>query len=393
MSDNSLMATYSRLPVTLVEGRGAYVWDDAGQAYLDALAGIAVCGLGHAHPAVAEALAAQAHTLVHVSNNYRIPQQEALGARLSELTGHDRAFFCSSGAEANETALKLARRHGHDRGVDEPIVLVCQQSFHGRTMATLSATGNAKIRAGFEPLLAGFVHVPFGDIESVEAAAAAHPGIVAVLVEPVQGEGGIRPAPPGYLAALRAACDRHGWLLMCDEVQSGMARTGRFLAQQHAGVSADVTTLAKALGNGVPIGACLARGGAGEVLGPGSHGTTFGGNPLVCRAGLAVIDVIERDGLAERAAELGARMHQGFNEALAGVAGVREIRGQGLMFGIELAHDCASLMRRALDQGLLINVTAGNVVRLLPPLIISDDEADRIVDGVARLIRAFLAGD
>jgi len=392
MSERTLMATYTRLPVTLVEGAGAWVWDSDGHAYLDALAGIAVCGLGHAHPAVAQAVAEQAHTLVHVSNNYRIPQQEALGERLTALTGHDRVFFCNSGAEANETAIKLARRHGRNQGVDEPVVLVCHNSFHGRTMATLSATGNPKIRAGFEPLMPGFVHVPFGDIDGIEAAVREHAGIVAVMVEPVQGEGGICPAPPGYLADLRAACDRHGWLLMCDEIQSGMARTGRFLAQQHDSITADVTTLAKSLGNGVPIGACLARGAAGEVLGPGSHGTTFGGNPLACRAGLAVVDAIEREGLAERAGELGERMRARFREALADVGGVRAIRGRGLMFGIELDRDCGALMQRALEAGLLINVTAGNVVRLLPALTITDDEAERIVDGVSRVIRAFLDG-
>ena len=376
MSDDALMRTYNRLPVTLVRGRGARVWDDAGNEYLDALAGIAVCGLGHAHPGVAEAVSDQARTLVHVSNNYRIPQQEDLGARLAALS----------------TALKIARRHGHERGVDEPVIIVCERSFHGRTLATLSATGNRRIQAGFEPLVQGFARVPFGDLDAIERVAANRPGIVAVFVEPVQGEGGIRPSPAGYLAGLRAACDRHGWLLMCDEIQSGMARTGRWLAQQHDGVVADVSTIAKALGNGVPIGACLARDAAAEVLVPGSHGTTFGGNPLACRAGLAVLDAIESESLAERAAVLGERMRAGFRERLGGLGGVREIRGRGLMLGIELERDCGELVRRALEAGLLINVTAGNVVRLLPPLVISDEEAERIVEGVSDLVRGFLAG-
>jgi acetylornithine aminotransferase len=391
MGDDALMHTYNRLPVTLVRGDGARVWDDTGREYLDALAGIAVCGLGHAHPEVAEAVADQARTLVHVSNNYRIAQQEQLGARLSALSGHDRSFFCNSGAEANETALKLARRWGHDRGVDEPAVIVCENAFHGRTLATLSATGNRKIHAGFEPLVQGFVRVPYGDLDAVERVAANRSNVVAVLVEPVQGEGGIRPAPEGYLAGLRASCDRHGWLLMCDEIQSGMGRTGHWLAQQHAGVTADVTTLAKALGNGVPIGVCLARGTAAEVLVPGSHGTTFGGNPLACRAGLAVLDVMERDDLPARAAVLGERMRAGFREHLAGLDGVREVRGQGLMIGIELDRDCGELVRHALDAGLLINVTAGSVIRLLPPLILSDEQADAVVDRLSAVVRAFLA--
>ncbi len=386
-----LMPTYDRLPVTLVRGAGARVWDNDGREYLDALAGIAVCGLGHSHPDVAEAIADQARTLTHVSNYYHIPQQEELAARLTALTGHERVFFCNSGAEANEAALKIARRHGHDQGIDEPAVIVCERSFHGRTLATLSATGNRRIQAGFEPLVQGFVRVPFGDMEAIERVAANRPNVVAVLVEPVQGESGIRTAPHGYLPELRAACDRHGWLLMCDEIQTGMGRTGHWLAQQGDGVTADVTTLAKSLGNGVPIGACLARGTAAEVLVPGSHGTTFGGNPLVCRAGLAVLDVIERDGLLARAATLGARMREGFDARLGNLEGVREIRSRGLMFGIELERDCGELMKRALDAGLLINVAGGNTVRLLPPLIISDDEAEHIVDGVSRLIEQFLA--
>lgn len=390
MSD-ALMNTYGRLPVTLVRGEGARVWDDAGHEYLDALAGIAVCGLGHAHPAVADALADQARTLVHVSNNYHIPAQQELGRRIAGHARQERVFFCNSGAEANETAIKIARRYGHDRGIDTPRIVVCEQAFHGRTLATLTATGNPKAQAGFGPLVEGFDRVPYGDIDAIRALAAEQDGIVAVMIEPVQGEGGIRPLPPGRLAELRALCDEKDWLLICDEIQSGMGRTGAWFAQQHEGITADVTTVAKALGNGVPIGACLARGDAGETLVPGSHGTTFGGNPLACRAGLAVLDAIEQDGLVERAAVLGERMVGAFRQALGDLDGVRDIRGRGLMIGIELDRDCGELMRRALDSGLLINVTAGSTVRLLPPLIITDDEADRIVDGVATIVRDFLA--
>jgi len=387
---DALMSTYARLPVTMVRGEGARVWDSDGRAYLDALAGIAVCALGHAHPAVAEAVADQARTLVHVSNNYRIEAQERLGERLTQLAGHERAFFCNSGAEANEAALKIARRYGHEQGIDEPAVIVCERAFHGRTLATLSATGNRKIQAGFEPLVQGFVRVPFGDIDAVERVAANRRNVVAVLVEPIQGEGGVRTAPDGYLAGLREVCDRNGWLLMCDEIQTGVGRTGRWFAQQHENIVADVTTVAKALGNGVPIGACIARGPAAEILVPGSHGSTFGGNPLACRAGLAVLDTIEADGLVERAATLGERMRAGFRASLGEVEGVREIRGQGLMIGIELERDCGALVRRALDAGLLINVTAGSTLRLLPPLVLSDDQADAIVEGVSELARTFL---
>ena len=392
MSD-ALMATYKRLPVTLVQGSGARVWDDAGHEYLDALAGIAVCGLGHAHPAVARAVAEQAQTLVHVSNNYHIPAQEELGRRLTALTGHERAFFCNSGAEANETAIKIARRYGHDRGVDQPRILVCEGAFHGRTLATLSATGNPAAQAGFGPLVPGFERVPFGDIDAMRACAQAHDDIVALMIEPIQGEGGIHPLPEGRLAELRALCDERGWLLLCDEIQCGMGRTGHWLAQQREGVQADVTTLAKALANGVPIGCCLARGAAAETLVPGSHGTTFGGNPLACRAGLAVLDTIAEQGLLERAATLGQRMQAGLCEAIGACAGVRDIRGRGLMLGIELDRACGELMQRALERGLLINVTAGNTIRLLPPLVITDDEADRIVETVAALVRDFLGED
>jgi len=385
------MATYGRLPVAFTRGEGAWLWDDAGKRYLDALAGIAVCGLGHAHPMLRDALCEQAGALIHTSNLYRIPAQERLGERLCAASAMDRVFFGNSGAEANEAAIKLARLHGHRNGIDKPEVLVMENSFHGRTLATLTATGNRKTQAGFEPLVQGFVRAPYDDLDAVETAAANRPNIVAVLVEPIQGEGGVVVPSDGYLAGLRAICDRHGWLLMLDEIQTGMGRTGRLFAHQHTGIAPDVMTLAKGLGNGVPIGACLARGVAADVLGPGSHGSTFGGNPLACRAGLTVLDVLEAENLAARAGELGARMLGGLRRALDGVAGVREVRGRGLMLGIELERPCGDLVGRALSEGLLINVTAGQVVRLLPPLIIDDEQADCIADAVARLVRAFLA--
>jgi len=391
MPEDALMQTYNRLPATMVRGSGARVWDDQGREYLDALAGIAVCALGHAHPAVADALASQARELVHVSNNYHIPAQIALGERLNALGGSERVFFCNSGAEANETALKIARRHGHAQGIERPRVIVCEGAFHGRTLATLSASGNPKIQAGFEPLVEGFIRVPYDDANAVEQAAAGCADIVAVLVEPIQGEGGIQVPGDGYLRRLRALCDRHGWLLMLDEIQSGIGRTGHWFAQQHEDVRADVTTVAKALANGVPIGACLARGPAAEVLVAGSHGTTFGGNPLATAAGLATLEAIEREGLLAHAASVGERMRTGFRQAIGDLDAVREIRGRGLMIGIELDVDCGDLIRRALAAGLLINVTAGRTIRLLPPLVISTDEADRVVAIVAELVRAFVA--
>jgi len=389
MAESALMPTYNRLPVTMVEGNGARLWDDQGREYLDALAGIAVCALGHAHPAVTAAVSRQASRLVHVSNNYHIAAQEQLATRLNELAGSERVFFCNSGAEANETALKIARRYGHDRGIDDPRVIVCDGAFHGRTLATLSASGNPKIQTGFEPLVPGFIRVPFDDAAALEQVD--DPDTVAVLVEPIQGEGGIRVPDADYLARLRRLCDRRGWLLILDEIQAGMGRTGRWFAQQHAGIRADVTTVAKALANGVPIGACLARGDAAEVLTAGTHGTTFGGNPLATAAGLAVLDSIEDEALLPRAEALGQRMRDGLRSALGNHAGVREIRGRGLMIGIELDRDCGELVRHALDAGLLINVTAGRTIRLLPPLVISDNQADRIVDIVSTTVDRFLA--
>jgi len=387
-----LMATYNRLPVTFARGEGALLWDTAGRCFLDAVSGIAVCNLGHAHPAVTDALCDQASTLVHTSNLYGIERQRELGETLTSLAGMDRVFFCNSGAEANEAAIKLARLYGHRRGIENPTIVVMENSFHGRTMATLSATGNRKVQAGFEPLVKGFVRVPYGDVAAVRAVAEHAHDVVAVLVEPIQGEGGVNVPPADYLESLRALCDEQEWLLMLDEIQTGAGRTGRLFAFQHTGMQPDVMTLAKGLGNGVPIGACLARGQAAELFGPGNHGSTFGGNPLACRAALAVLDVIAGESLVERAAELGSRMTDNFRERLATTEGVVDIRGQGLMIGIELDRPCGELVGCALDKELLINVTAERVIRLLPPLVISDEQAEQIVSTVSDLVQELLAG-
>ena len=387
---DSLMATYNRFPVAFERGEGVWLWDTQGKRYLDALSGIAVCGLGHAHPAVRQALCDQAATLVHTSNLYRIPLQEQLGERLIRASGMERVFFSNSGAEANEAAIKIARRFGNGKGVANPAIVVMEQSFHGRTLATLSATGNRRVQAGFEPLVQGFLRVPYDDMEALEAVAENSPNAVAVLVEPVQGEGGIVIPSETYLNEVRALCDRQGWLLMLDEIQTGMGRSGRLFACQHNGILPDVMTLAKGLGNGVPIGACLARGAAAETLGPGSHGSTFGGNPLVCATGLAVMETLEQQQLAARAERLGAMLLSGFADALSGVPGIEEIRGLGLLIGIELDRPAGELVAMALQQGLLINVTAERVVRLLPPLIMSDEEARQLIDTLSSLLREFL---
>ncbi|GAB4299568.1 MAG: aspartate aminotransferase family protein [Thiohalomonadaceae bacterium] len=389
MSD-ALMTTYARLPVTFTKGEGAWLWDSNGKKYLDSVAGVAVCGLGHAHPQVAEALCRQARTLVHTSNLYGIANQQALGERLVRAAGMDRVFFSNSGAEANEAAIKLARLYGHQKGIDTPLIIVAEGSFHGRTLATLSATGNRKVQAGFEPLVTGFVRVPYNDIEAIRTVAKNSVGVVAILIEPVQGEGGVQVPTEGYLRDIRELCDQHGWLMMLDEIQTGMGRTGEMFAFQHEGIKPDVMTLAKGLGNGMPIGACLARGTAAELFKPGNHGSTFGGNPLACAAGLAVLDVLEQNDLPTRAENLGTRMLLGLAEALHGNPHVVDIRGKGLMIGIELDRPCGELVKRALEQGLLINVTAERVVRLLPPLILSDAEADQIVQQVGGLVQAFL---
>jgi len=383
-----LMETYKRLPVAFVRGEGNWLEDSNGKRYLDALSGIAVCGLGHAHPRVTRAIAEQAGTLLHTSNLYQIPLQERLADRLCELSGMERVFFANSGAEANEAAIKIARLHGHNRGLAKPSIIVMETSFHGRTMATLTATGSRKVQAGFEPLLTGFLRAPFGDVEAVSKIAENANEVVAILVEPVQGEGGIAVPAADYLARLRQICDQHGWLLMLDEVQTGNGRTGRFFAYQHTGIMPDVVTTAKGLGNGVPIGACLARGVAASVFGPGNHGSTFGGNPLVCAAANAVLDTLEQDGLMPRASQLGERILTGLRTRLAGNNQVRDIRGLGLMIGVELAEPCGELVARGLEAGILINVTRDNVVRLLPPLTLTDEEADLVVDKVAALIEA-----
>lgn len=390
MADH-LMHNYAPLPVTFVRGEGAWLWDSEDRRYLDALSGVAVCGLGHAHPAVARAIGEQAHTLMHTSNWYHIAKQEELAARLTALAGMDNAFFCNSGAEANETAIKLARLYGREKQIDTPTIVTMQGSFHGRTMATLSATGNPKIQAGFEPLVPGFVHVPYNDVEAVEQLAGQRDDIVAVMVEPITGEGGIRVPGEDYLRRLRTLCDKHEWLLIADEIQTGMGRTGQWFAFQHADIRPDIMTLAKGLGNGVPIGACLARGKAAGLFQPGQHGTTYGGNPLVCAAALAVIDTLEQEHLIARAGWLGQHMLNNLYHELASIDGVVECRGKGLMLAVELDRPCGELMQQALEKGLLINVTAGNVVRLLPPLILTDEEADQIVTGVSKLVQAFLA--
>jgi acetylornithine aminotransferase len=386
-----LMATYKRLPVAFERGEGVWLWDTEGRRYLDALSGIAVCGLGHAHPAVRDALCEQAGLLVHTSNLYRITKQERLGEMLTGMSGMDRVFFGNSGAEANEAAIKLARLHAHRRGVENPAILVAENSFHGRTLATLSATGNRKVQAGFEPLVQGFVRVPYDDVEAIETAAANRPNIVAILVEPIQGEGGIRIPAPDYGQRLRALCDRHGWLLICDEIQTGMGRTGRWFGHEHGGALPDVVTLAKGLANGVPIGACLARGAAADVFGPGSHGSTFGGNPLVCRAARAVLETIVAEDLIANAADQGAYLLDGLRTALGDIPGVVDVRGRGLMLGIELDRPCADLVGQALEAGLLINVTAERVIRLLPPLILARSEADRLLEGLTALIKRWLS--
>ncbi|WP_041355671.1 aspartate aminotransferase family protein [Nitrosococcus halophilus] len=386
-----LMSAYARLPVAFERGEGARLWDTAGNEYLDALAGIAVCGLGHAHPAITEAIREQAGRLLHTSNLYQIPLQEALATRLNTLAGMERVFFANSGAEANEAALKIARRYGHEQGIDNPQVIVMTGSFHGRTLATLSATGNAKIQAGFEPLVQNFIRVPYNDASALEKLPEpTRKEVVAVLVEPIQGEGGIVVPGSTYLDQIRAICDTQGWLMMLDEVQTGLCRTGRWFAFQHSQSQPDVITLAKSLGNGIPIGACLAQGKAAQVLQPGSHGSTCGGNPLACRAALTVLETLEQQQLAARAAQLGQRMLEAFRETLRDLPEVKAIRGQGLMIGIALDRPCGKLMQQALAERLLLNVTAGNVIRLLPPLIISDREADIIVAKIDKLIRTFL---
>jgi acetylornithine aminotransferase len=388
---DTLMTTYARQAVSFSHGQGAELFDTDGKAYLDALSGIAVCGLGHAHPAVTQAVCDQAGKLIHTSNLYGIELQSLLADKLTAVSGMDRVFFANSGAEANEAAIKLARLYGHNKGIKQPTIIVMEGSFHGRTMATLTATGSRKVQAGFEPLVQGFIRVPYNDLDAVRAVADNSDEVVAVLVEPLQGEGGINLPAADYLNGLREICDANDWLLMLDEIQTGIGRSGKWFAHQHNGIKPDVMTLAKALGNGVPIGACVAAGEAAEVLTPGSHGSTFGGNPLACAAALAVLDTIENEKLVERAAALGQHLFDGFKARLAEQPMVKEIRGMGLLIGIELNEACPELVAAALEKGMLINVTANTVIRLLPPLIMSDAQAQQVIDTVTDLINAFAA--
>ncbi len=382
-----LMPTYQRLPVRFTRGRGVYLWDDLGNSYLDAISGVAVTNLGHANLEIARVLYQQAQRLVHTSNLVEVEAQEDLAERLCRLSGMERVFFCNSGAEANETAIKLARLYAGRRRIEHPQIVVMENSFHGRTLATLSASGNEKIQCGYEPLVQGFLRIPFNRIDTLEELARTRSDIVAVLVEPVQGEGGVRPALPGYLAGVRRLCDRHGWLMMLDEIQTGLGRTGAWFAYQHTDIRPDIVTLAKALANGLPIGACLASGQAAALFAPGSHGSTFGGNPLACRAALEVLRIIERDGLVARSAALGDRMLHRLREQLRDIEGVREVRGLGLMIGIEMAQPCSPLTEAALvEERMLINVTRDYTIRLLPAMIMTDGEADQIVRSACRLI-------
>jgi len=382
----SLMNTYGQRTLTLTRGAGTRVWDDAGNEYLDAISGIAVCGLGHAHPAVSKAISEQAATLMHVSNLYNIPQQQALADTLVELSGMSQVFFSNSGAEANEAALKIARKYGNDKGIDRPITLVMENSFHGRTLATLSATGNPKVQAGFAPLVDGFVHIPYNDVDAVRRALNEFSNVVAIFLEPVQGEGGIQVPDSQYLNQLRDICDKHELLLMLDEIQTGIGRTGKFFAYQHNGIIPDVLTTAKGLGNGMPIGACLVQGAAVNVLQAGNHGSTFGGNPLSCSAAIAVLNELQAGDYLQRASNLGKQLVDGFSQRLKTCKKVRDIRGMGLLVGIELDRECSEIVALARSKGLLINVTAGNIVRLLPPLILSDAEAEELIDIISVLI-------
>ena len=388
-----LMNTYARQPISFVRGEGVWLIDAEGNRYLDALAGVAVNGLGHAHPKLVKAISEQAAKLIHVSNMYHINEQARLADKLCEISGMDRVFFCNSGCEANEASIKLARLYGHNKGVKSPEIIVMEKSFHGRTLATLSATGNRKTQAGFEPLVSGFVRVPFDDVEAVRQVAAHNKNVVAILVEPVQGEGGINIPydASGYLEQLRKICDDHGWLLMLDEVQTGIGRTGTWFAFQHTNIMPDVMSLAKGLGSGVPIGACVARGVAAETFTYGKHGSTFGGNPLATAAGFATLQIIEEEDLRANAEKMGDVICNGLRGALKDVAGVNVIRNAGLMIGIELDRPCGDLVKRALAERLLINVTAENVVRLLPPLVISQSEAEQLVAILGKLIKQFLS--
>jgi len=392
MITNALMNTYNRLPLSFTRGSGVWLWDEQDNSYLDALAGIAVCGLGHAHPTVSQVIAEQAATLLHTSNMYHIPHQEQLAQKLTRLSQMDTIFFGNSGAEANEAAIKIARLYGHQKGIDTPTIVVMDGSFHGRTLATLTASGNRKIQAGFEPLVQGFVRIPYNDLTALQQVADHSPQVVAVLLEPIQGEGGIQVPDDDYLAKVRAICDAKQWLMMLDEIQTGLCRTGQWFAYQHSPQAhPDVMTLAKALGNGVPISACLASGPAAEIFQPGNHGSTYGGNPFACRVASTVIHILEKENLQEHAAQLGKYIRHEFRQQLAPISGITDIRGKGLMIGIELDRPCTELVKMCANNGLLINVTADKVIRLLPPLILTKDEADQIVQRLTKTIKAFIA--
>lgn len=393
LANGHLMNTYSRQPVTFTKGEGVWLWDDKGNKYLDALAGVAVSGLGHAHPKLVKAISEQAAKLIHVSNIYQIAEQENLAKKLADISGMDKVFFCNSGCEANEASIKLARLYAHNKGIENPEIIVMERSFHGRTMATLSATGNRKAQAGFEPLVSGFVRVPYDDLGAIKQIASRKNNVVAVLVEPVQGEGGVHiPADmKAYFQGLRQVCDENGWLLMLDEVQSGIGRTGTWFAFQHTGIMPDVMSLAKGLGAGVPIGACVAKGLAAETLTYGKHGSTFGGNPLATAAGLSTLNAIEDERLRENALAMGDLICEQLKVALADTPGVVTVRHAGLMIGVELDRPCAELVKMGLDAQLLINVTAEKVVRLLPPLVINQAESIELVARLSKLIKQFLS--
>ncbi|AZZ93706.1 acetylornithine/succinylornithine family transaminase [Hahella sp. KA22] len=393
MAGPTLMNTYGRLPIAFTHGEGCWLYDTQGNRYFDSVTGIAVCGLGHAHPAVSEAVCNQSKKLLHCSNLYQVPLQQQLGDLLCQVAGMDSVFFCNSGAEANEAAIKLARLYGKKKGIESPSIIVMDHSFHGRTLATLSATGNRKVQAGFEPLVSGFVRAPYNDMKTLENIARANNNIVAVMMEPIQGEGGVNIAPVEYLHAVRKLCDSKGWLLMLDEVQTGNGRTGTYFAYQDYGIAPDVVTTAKGLGNGVPIGACLAKGVASEVFHPGSHGSTFGGNPLACAAAMAVIKTIQSNNLTERARTLGEQILSKLKQEFGGAEYIKDIRGKGLMIGIEMTEPCPELVPLAQTVGLLINVTSDRVIRLLPALTMTDVEAEHLVTTLVRLIKLYAADD
>jgi len=386
-----VMNTYARQPVAFARGQGVWLWDEAGKKYLDALAGIAVNTLGHNHPRLVRALSEQIARVIHTSNLFRVPVQEAAADRVAEITGLDEVFFCNSGLEANECALKIARKYGHDRGVAEPAIIVMEKAFHGRSIATLSATGSRKVQAGFEPLVQGFVRVPLNDLEAVRQVAAHNRNVVAVFIEPIQGEGGINVARLEYLRGLKEICDRHEWLFMSDEVQCGLGRTGKWFVYQLAGFMPDVVPLAKGLGSGVPVGACVTGGRAKGVFKPGNHGSTFGGNPLAMTAVVTTIDTMREEGLLANAVKVGDAIREGLAAALAGVGGVTEVRGRGMMIGLELNRPCGEIVARALEAGLVLNVTADNVIRLLPALVMSEAEGREVVERLVPLVREFLA--